>query len=72
MKKAIDFLQKNMFFVIIIIIGVAYILTGTSNIIPSGETVGSIVASSGLGTILGWLISAMFGQQSKTDMMIQM
>ncbi len=67
MKKAIDFLQKNMFFVIIIIIGVAYILTGTSNIIPSGETVGSIVASSGLGTILGWLISAMFGQQAIKD-----
>lgn len=67
MKKAVDFIQKNLFFLIIATIGIAYILTGTSNIIQTGETVGSIVASSGLGTVLGWLISAMFGQQAIKD-----
>lgn len=67
MKKPIDFLQKNMFFIIVLVVGIAYILTGTSNIVKTEETVGSIIASSGIGTILGWLISAMFGQQAIND-----
>jgi hypothetical protein len=67
MKKTVDFLQKNMFYFIIILIGIAYILTGVSMITRSEETVESIIAASGLGIVLGWLISALFGQQAITD-----
>jgi hypothetical protein len=67
MKKAVSFIQKNMFFIVILVIGIAYILTGTSNIVKTEETIGTIIASGGISTILGWLISAMCGQQAIID-----
>lgn len=67
MKKAFEFIQKNMFYLVIIIVGLAYILTGMSSISESEETIGSIIATGGLSTILGWIISALFGQQAIID-----
>lgn len=67
MKKTVDFLQRNMFYIVIVVIGVAYILTGVSMITTSEETLESIIAASGLGIVLGWFISALFGQQAIID-----
>lgn len=67
MKKVVTFIQKNIFFIIIIIVGIAYILTGVSKIIPTGETIESILSTMLLSTVLGWLISAMYGQQAIID-----
>lgn len=65
--KFTQFLQKNMFPIIIALVGTVYILTGLSRIIRTGDTVGEIIANSALTTILGWFISAMFGQQAIVD-----
>lgn len=67
MKKVHNFIQKYMFMIIIAGVGISYILTGSSNIIKTGETVESIIASSILGTVLGWLISSLFGKQAIQD-----
>lgn len=67
MKKVNNFIQKYMFMIIIAGVGISYILTGSSNIIKTGETLESIIASSVLGTILGWLISSLFGKQAIQD-----
>ena len=67
MKKVHNFIQKYMFMIIIAGVGISYILTGSSNIIKTGETIESIIASSILGTILGWLISSLFGKQAIKD-----
>ncbi len=67
MQKITAFFQKNMFSIIILIIGAAYILTGLSKIAKTEDTIGSIIANGALTTILGWLISAMFGQQAIVD-----
>jgi hypothetical protein len=56
-----------MFFIVILLVGVAYILTGASNIIKTEETIGAIVTSSAIGLVLGWLISSLFGQQAIRD-----
>ena len=67
MKKMVGFLHKNMFLIIIAVVGIAYILTGASSIIQTEETVGAIITSSALGLVLGWLISSLFGQQAIKD-----
>ncbi len=67
MKKVFNVLQKNMFIIIIAIVGGAYILTGLSNIAETGESINTIIANSALATILGWLISGLFGQQAIVD-----
>lgn len=67
MKRLYDFIQRYMFALIIVFVGIAYILTGASNITKSGETIQSIIASSILGTILGWIISSLCGKQAIKD-----
>lgn len=67
MKKTFGFLQKNLFYFIILIVGIAYILTGVSEITESGSSVLSILTSSALAMILGWLISSLMGQQAIKD-----
>lgn len=67
MKRLYDFIQKYIFALIIVFVGIAYILTGASNITKSGETIQSIIASSILGTILGWIISSLCGKQAIKD-----
>lgn len=67
MKKVMGFFQKNLFIIVILLVGVAYILTGASNIIKTEETIGAIVTSSLIGLLLGSLISSLFGQQAIRD-----
>ncbi len=67
MKRLYDFIQRYIFALIIVFVGIAYILTGASNITKSGETIQSIIASSILGTILGWIISSLCGKQAIKD-----
>ena len=67
MKKTTQFIQKNMFFIGIVIIGVGYIITGISSIVTTKQSIDEIVATGGITTILGWLISTMFGQQAIID-----
>ncbi len=62
MKKLQTFIHNNIFYFIILLVGGAYILSGASEIIKTGKTIDAIVAASALTTILGWLISALFGQ----------
>lgn len=61
------FFQKNLFIIVILLVGVAYILTGASNIIKTEETIGAIITSSLIGIVLGSLISSLFGQQAIRD-----
>lgn len=61
------FFQKNLFIIVILLVGVAYILTGASNIIKTEETIGAIITSSLIGLVLGSLISSLFGQQAIRD-----
>lgn len=66
-KGLITFFQKYLFYFIILIVGIAYILTGVSNIIKTSDDLQTIISSIALSTILGWLISALFGQQAIID-----
>lgn len=67
MRKLQVFLKGNIFYFIILLVGVGYILSGMSGIVQSQQTLDTIISTSAITSILGWLISALFGQQAIKD-----
>ncbi|NCD07283.1 MAG: hypothetical protein EOL97_14315 [Spirochaetia bacterium] len=58
------FFRDNIFYIIICIVGIGYIFSGVSQIVKSGETIDAIISAGALTTILGFLISKLFGQSA--------
>lgn len=61
------FLRENVFYILIIVVGVGYIFSGMSQIVRSGETIDAIISAGLLTTILGLTINKLFGQKAIKD-----
>lgn len=63
----VNWLKKNIFPIIIALVGVVYITRGIAEIIETGKTVEEIIANGFLATITGWLIATLYGELAIKD-----